>query len=629
MLSSFLFAAIFSCGTLCAEGTWSFSSWTDGFQPADDNLILDALPSASSGLSNSEGGKNVAILTDGFAAPKDLGATQCLGNNASLTWSFASPVSIREVRVYSTWGDTGRSELNVGSVVTDGTNTIGGATGAINASTANAGALTPETGDYLATGVSSVTLNFGKQKNNYDGYAEIEVIGIVGLPDDYLAIVWQSKPDLPPYSGHFSVEGNPSPSPDAEYEWRLDGVVVGSGATLDHLFSEPGSYSLSVSVADGGITRTATRTIVVYGSVVYVDAQCATSAYPFGSRATAARNVADAIVPFTHANELSLYPGQYTTPVTLALQNGKKITGVGAPSEIVLSTSTKGQIVRASGAGSEIQNVTLLNGYSSLGGCLQLTGGARAANCRFFGGTCPRTSYGGCLYVDGADTIVSNCVIGNVRIGTDGQTSNNPIYYGLGLYLKNGLVTHCVITNVQTHGIHRALNHSQGAAVQIAGGTLRNCLVAHNLVTDGKEGSDRRFAAGVYQTGGTVENCTITDNSAQSGPAGYCRGGAGTLVNGIVWGNTNSDAEGLYGDWDVSGDKAALSHCCTNNPLFRQDGPYPYCLTADSPCVNAGLALPWISRTGTDLAGNPRLTGHNVDLGCYELALFPTFLFIR
>ena len=98
-----LFAATLLLGlsaSIHAEGTWSFSSWTSGFTPAQGNLIRNVLPSSYSGLSNSEGGKNVAFLTDGAALPGDMGCTQCLGNNAVLTWTFDSPVSIREVKVY-------------------------------------------------------------------------------------------------------------------------------------------------------------------------------------------------------------------------------------------------------------------------------------------------------------------------------------------------------------------------------------------------------------------------------------------------------------------------------------------------------------------------------------------------
>ena len=102
------------------------------------------------------------------------------------------------------------------------------------------------------------------------------------------------------------------------------------------------------------------------------------------------------------------------------------------------------------------------------------------------------------------------------------------------------------------------------------------------------------------------------------------------MVNGIVWGNANDDGDGAFADADVSGDMAAaLSHSCTNNPPFQAPAAGDYRLTPDSPCANAGLALPWITREATDLAGTRRLVGRTVDLGCYEIAIFPTTLTLR
>ncbi len=102
------------------------------------------------------------------------------------------------------------------------------------------------------------------------------------------------------------------------------------------------------------------------------------------------------------------------------------------------------------------------------------------------------------------------------------------------------------------------------------------------------------------------------------------------MVNGIVWGNVNDDGGGVFLDADVSGDMAAaLSNSCTNNPLFKAPAAGDYRLTPDSPCVNAGLILPWITREATDLAGARRLVGRTVDLGCYEIAIFPTTLTLR
>ncbi len=614
-----------------AEGTWTFGSWNDGFTPAEDNLVLRNVPATSSNALNWEGANDVSVLTDGAATPNVSGTSQSIKSSAVLTWSFPEPVSIREIRIYATWRDDGRDGINIASVVADGTNTLGGATGKVDISNANFGILS--SAGYLATGVSSLAIKLGSQENGYVGYAEIEVIGIVGLPTATFAIARSAEPENAPYSGTFSIVAIPPVGENASIEWRLNGVAAGTGATYDCELAQPGAYTVEVVAMENGVERRASQEVIVFGPVVYVDAQCTTPIYPHCTRDTASTNVAQALTAFSHANELRLYPGTYTTASTITLTGGKSIVGIGSPDEISLTKiGQNAPLLSASGSGTLVRNVTLRKGFAPngyTGGTLFAGNGARIENCHIFDGNCERGRTGGGLSVDGAGTIVSNCVIGNIIRGTDGSNTGL-IYYGLGLYLKNGLVTHCVITNIQAHGIHRAAMHAQGAAVQIAGGTLRNCLVAHNLVTDSKEGSARQFAAGIYQTGGTVENCTVTDNSAQSGPAGYCRVNNGTMVNGIVWGNVNDDGEGLFADGDVSGDMAAaLSHCCTNNPLFKAAEKRDYRLVLSSPCANTGLALPWITREATDLAGARRLVGHAVDIGCYEIALYPTTLMLR
>ena len=59
------------------------------------------------------------------------------------------------------------------------------------------------------------------------------------------------------------------------------------------------------------------------------------------------------------------------------------------------------------------------------------------------------------------------------------------------------------------------------------------------------------------------------------------------------------------------------------DPLWDTAGPYPYALTAASPCIDAGtLNLPaHIQLPDTDLAGNPRISGGVIDMGAYEYFL--------
>ena len=57
-----------------------------------------------------------------------------------------------------------------------------------------------------------------------------------------------------------------------------------------------------------------------------------------------------------------------------------------------------------------------------------------------------------------------------------------------------------------------------------------------------------------------------------------------------------------------------------SDPLWQESGDYPYMLTSNSPCIDAGtLDLPvGLEIPAYDLAGNPRVMGSNIDMGAYE-----------
>ena len=57
-----------------------------------------------------------------------------------------------------------------------------------------------------------------------------------------------------------------------------------------------------------------------------------------------------------------------------------------------------------------------------------------------------------------------------------------------------------------------------------------------------------------------------------------------------------------------------------SNPLWDVTGENPYALTPNSPCIDAGTSdLPeGVVLSEFDLAGNPRIVGETIDMGCYE-----------
>ena len=88
-----------------------------------------------------------------------------------------------------------------------------------------------------------------------------------------------------------------------------------------------------------------------------------------------------------------------------------------------------------------------------------------------------------------------------------------------------------------------------------------------------------------------------------------------TISNSLIEGGINSI---------FAYDKIKLIYDTTTNidtdPLFYGGEEFPYNLSAESPCIDAGtLDLPsFIHLPETDLAGNPRIFNNKIDMGAYE-----------
>jgi predicted outer membrane repeat protein len=139
-------------------------------------------------------------------------------------------------------------------------------------------------------------------------------------------------------------------------------------------------------------------------------------------------------------------------------------------------------------------------------------------------------------------------------------------------------------------------------------------------------------------------NNTIAFNTAVYGGGFYCKDSVSPdFYNTIIWGNSAAvGSQGylfeVYSQADFfncdiqdgpmafggsGGGEAflgAYEACIDENPQFMGNGDYPYALSDDSPCYDAGTAdttgflLPYF-----DLAGNPRVSHAFIDMGAYEI----------
>ena len=205
----------------------------------------------------------------------------------------------------------------------------------------------------------------------------------------------------------------------------------------------------------------------------------------------------------------------------------------------------------------------------------------------------------------GADTVMEGFTI---------TGSPNWIIHGGGMYNFYGspAVINCVFSGNSAY-------HGGGMHNYNANPTVTNCTFTGNSATTNGGGM-----CNYVSSSPTVTNCTFTLNSAGGNGAGISNEFLSnpTMVNCIVWDNSPDNIYGpatisysaIEGGWPGVGNIDA-------DPLFIAGS---LCLSADSPCIDAGTNSPAGGLPATDLDGNPRCIDGNgdgvadVDMGAYE-----------
>jgi hypothetical protein len=295
----------------------------------------------------------------------------------------------------------------------------------------------------------------------------------------------------------------------------------------------------------------------------------------------------------------------------------------------------------------------------SIGGgiCIGSAGSPLMRDCRIVGNR--SGSFGGGIVLSANCTaLLTNCVVAdNKAVGSETRgggissgfytntaltmlwcrvTGNMSTRFGAGIFMGNGLLDHCVITdNLLTNG---TFLHGAGVYINSSATTeLRNCLIAGNSTGVDPQGYGGSGMVIDQNTTATVVNCTIVSNYSYRNCGGVYfnsdNGDADRFYNCVIASNEtaypNLRTKNLY--LRTAAQSNAFYYSCgdlltnvgqgniTNDPCLVNLSAGDYRLQAQSPCINTGTNLPWMAES-VDLDGRTRLDrfSHQVDMGCYE-----------
>ncbi len=373
--------------------------------------------------------------------------------------------------------------------------------------------------------------------------------------------------------------------------------------------------------------------------------------------------IADALAAFGNDDtEIVLLPGSYPVMQTVVLDKPmtfRSSTGDWRDVTVYRTGSTQFPVFRIDNAGVVLSGITITNGFSTAsnqGGGVTTTAAATIRDCRIAKNTgiCSTVNL-----VDGAKLLrcrvdenfhsasghhvgvhmVGSALAEDCEVITNDSSARNSNSDASAFRIDGGTIRRCVVTN----NFNSLGSYGHAGAIKTGGTCLiENCLVAGNTGSYGGNfpKNTSGVAAGIYvsKAGCVVRNCTIADNMG-TGRGGIRVHGDGylRLENSIVWGNvdivydtttTAANTTKTMTDWNISNlsQRYATNVCSTiffgegslaTDPLFVDAKHGDYRLAANSPCRNAGYARPG-DDAATDLAGNARVVGGAIDIGCFE-----------
>ena len=390
-----------------------------------------------------------------------------------------------------------------------------------------------------------------------------------------------------------------------------------SAATISHAYLTPGVYTVTIVATNDCEEEYAEMTydgyVRVASSVVYVTPGNGSGTFPYDTPATGYGSFKTAVQAALDGYELRLCEGVHETTDQVSFSKALTIRGLGATPEAVIVRNTVStpdtyyhRTMEVNNADARVENITIENG-------------------------CVRNQYGGNLRLVAG--VVSNCVIrGGLAVADGGNSA------GAGVELSGtGILTHCVITNNTVSGTSSSDAYAGGAVFLPYGAQnakLLNSLVAYNRYMPSDNA--KRGAAGIRFGGGNeyvlVENCTVVSNvvegSITSGSAGsFCNSWSTTVRNTVFAGNYVTElgacsSVNFESHMNVVGcvmDDVAFNQYCrvgTVDQMFKDFAAGDFTPSIGGLLYSRGYT-PAVE-TSVDLAGNNRVYGRKIDIGCYE-----------
>nr|MCR5839382.1 PKD domain-containing protein [Kiritimatiellia bacterium] len=413
------------------------------------------------------------------------------------------------------------------------------------------------------------------------------------------------------------------PASDTVFRWDYGNGVTEDTRETAHSYTYPAAGCFTVRLAaspDGGTNwtdwYTVPTSVAVAPAQMFVDSNCATPAFPYKTRATAANTLAAAVGALTNnvsenktiigGVDIVILKGSQSNDTGFFLATAVTIRGeTGNPADAEIVDNVPGfRAFTLSHSEATVKDLTISgSGLKTHNGC------------------------GGHVWMSAG--LVANCVI------KDGNAAPAQGKLGRGgnVCMSGGRLERSLVTGGKcSSGVWPGSNASSyGMALYASGGVIDSCFFKDNKVDDYNSDSH----GGVYLNGAAILlNCTVTGGSSYRDKVGVgvrVNNANAKVVNCVFYGNGDNSASANFGTGNLNryfycGSSETNASCATWTVLTEGDfvdaAAGNLHQKRDSQLIGRGTldtAYRPADSVTLDLDGNERVLNRTIDLGCWEV----------